>query len=211
MINILKDKKVLVGGSVLVLFLLILIGYFYFNSNEEEIFLDESINIKEEKEPIESNNFYVDVKGAVKDPGVYLVNDGERVIDAINKAGGLNKNANTSNINLSKRLTSEMVVIVYTNNEVKNGSKKSECDTECNCEVIEVNNCIESESSSDKVNINTASIDELMTLSGIGQSKAESIISYREEKGNFKSIEEIKNVSGIGDALFESIKDGITV
>lgn len=209
MFNILKDKRVWII-CVIVLVVLILLGYFYFWSKDEIILTDEIFNEKVTTEKV-VDNFYVDVKGAVKDPGVYLVNEGERVIDAIEKAGGLKKNANTSNINLSKRLKSEMVVIIYTNNEIKNGSVKSQCDTECNCEVIEINNCIETIESSDKVNINQATLEELMTLSGVGQSKAEEIIKYREDNGNFKSIEEIKEVSGIGEALYEKIKDGITI
>lgn len=209
MINILKDKRVLIIGSVLLVLIGIVLGVSYYNDEEELIQNEISVKTNVTEEAL--TNFYVDVKGAVKDPGVYLVSEGERVIDAINKAGGLSKNANTSNINLSKRLESEMVVIVYTNNEVKKGSVKSECDTECNCEVIEVNNCVENEKSSNKVNINTASIDELMTLNGVGESKADNIIKFREENGRFKKIEEIKEVSGIGDALYENIKDDITI
>ena len=107
-----------------------------------------------------------------------------------------------------------MVIVVYTDSEIKKGKKSLECDTKCECEVIEINNCIESETKvtqSDKVNINKASIEELMTLTGVGESKAKAIVDYREENGNFKSIEEIKNVSGIGDALYENIKEGITI
>jgi len=214
MINFFKDKKVLIVGMSLIAIIFGILGYFYFNSNNEKIILNESISIKEENIDLVENNFYVDVKGAVKDPGVYLVSEGERVIDAIEKAGGLKKNANTTNINLSKRLVSEMVVVVYTDSEIKKGKKGLECDTKCDCEVIEINNCIESEikdTQSTKVNINKASVEELMKLSGVGESKANAIVTYREENGNFKSIAEIKNVSGIGDALFESIKDGITV
>ena len=208
--NFFKDKRVLIiGGSVLLVIIGIILCFFYYNA-EEEITQNE-ISVKPNVTEKVSANFYVDVKGAVKDPGVYLVSDGERVVDAIEKAGGLSKNANTSNINLSKKLESEMVIVIYTNSEVKKGSVKSECDTECNCEVIEINNCIESEESRSKVNINKASIDELMTLSGIGESKAKAIVTYREENGNFKTIDDLKNVSGIGDALFESIKDKITV
>jgi competence protein ComEA len=107
-----------------------------------------------------------------------------------------------------------MVVVVYTDKEVKNGKKSINCDTKCDCEVIEVNNCIESDSKDEqsvKVNINNASVEELMSLSGIGESKANAIVTYRENNGNFKGIEEIKNVSGIGDSLFENIKDDITI
>lgn len=211
----LKDKRVIIGISVfLVLCGLFLIIYFFKGSESDMEFQSElTVETKEEKENVESN-FYIDVKGAVKDPGVYLVSEGERVIDAIEKAGGLKKNANTSNINLSKRLSSEMVVVVYTNNEIKKGKNSLECNTECNCEVIEINNCIEREESKENtnlININTASTEELMNITGIGESKAKSIIQYREENGNFKVIEDIKNVSGIGDALFEKIKGSITV
>lgn len=207
MFDLIKDKKVLIIGGCLLVFLIGFVIIYYFNDNEKII---ESALVINETTKESVDNFYVDVKGAVKDPGVYLVSDGERVIDAIEKAGGLKKNANTTNINLAQRLVSEMVIVVYTNNEIKKNSPKLACNTKCNCEVIEINNCIESENNSDKVNINIASIDELMTLTGVGESKAKSIIAYREENGLFKTIEDIKNVSGIGDALFESIKDSIT-
>ena len=85
----------------------------------------------------------------------------------------------------------------------------------CECETIEVNNCIKDEqvieNTDSKININTASLEQLMTLSGIGEAKAKAIIEYRESNGGFKSIEDIKNVSWIGDALFEKIKDFISV
>ena len=209
MFEFLRNKKVLISECCILVFLIIFVIFYYFQDTED-IIENNIVKIETTKESV--SNFYVDVKGAVKDPGVYLVSDGERVIDVIEKAGGLKKNANTSNINLAQRLVSEMVVVVYTNDEVKKNNNKLACDTKCNCEVIEINNCIERENSnSEKVNINTASLDELMTLTGIGESKAKAIIAHREENGLFNSIEDIKNVSGIGDALFESIKDNITI
>lgn len=209
MFNLIKDKKwLIVGVGFLVILIYIVINY-YFSDNTEEV-IESKLVIKETtKESVD--NFYVDVKGAVKDPGVYLVNNGDRVIDAIEKAGGLKKSASTENINLSKRLVSEMVVYVYTSNEIKLGSKKLECNTDCNCEVIEINNCIEQENSKSLININIATVEELMNLSGIGESKAKAIINYREDNGKFKSIDELKEVSGIGEALFEKIKDEITI
>ena len=215
--DFLENKKVLiiVGVSVLILSVL---GFLYFYDAKEETEPEEELVVNTETETTTQKNitkFYVDVKGAVKKAGVYEVKEGDRVIDAITLAGGLAKNANTGNINLSKRLESEMVVYVYTNNEVKQGSVKSSCDTECNCEGLEINNCIESSNESTNkgnlININKATKEELMTLSGVGESKAEAIISYREENGSFKSIEDIKNVTGIGDAMFEKIKGSITV
>ena len=184
---------------------------------------------------MENNNvsFYVDVKGAVKKPGVYEFNDGDKVIDAIKKAGGLAKNGITSNINLSQKLKSEMVIYIFTKNEITtktvvSNSVASINNTPCKCETIEVNNCttkddvvIKSDSNatndsdnisiSSKININTATVEELSKLSGIGSSKAEDIIKYRTENGSFKTIDDIKNVSGLGEALFGKIKDSITV
>ena len=201
-----KYQKYFKVGGVFILIVLTLISYIFFESEEEVYIASKEITTEA------VTNFFIDVKGAVKNPGVYEFNTNQRVIDAIEKAGGLTKKADTSNINLSKKLESEMVVYVYTSSEIKNGSKSISCATKCNCETIEVNNCYQEEVSSDgKVNINTASLDTLLTLSGIGDAKAKAIINYRNEHGNFKEVEDLKNVSGIGDTLFESIKEFITL
>ena len=178
--------------------------------------LEELENIEE----VETKVLYkVDVKGAVKKPGVYEVEENMRVIDAINKAGGLLYYADTSTINLSKFVKDEMSIYVYTYDEVqkaKDGNTVIEyIIEECNCPVIENDACIniEDENNSDKtlININTASLEELMTIPKIGESKAKDIIKYREEHGQFTDIEEIKNISGIKDATYETIKEYITV
>lgn len=185
---------------------------------------DESINE-------ESNNtIYVDIKGAVKSPGVYEVNNDSKVIDIINLAGGLNKNASTKYINLSKKLNNESVIYIYTNNEINTFIKEQNKEplTECKCETENIKSCIDNKSSiiekgqdtitnqdkkedNSKININTASKDQLTSLTGIGDAKANAIIEYRNKNGNFKAIEEIKNVSGISDSLYEKIKDNITI
>lgn len=199
-------KPYLIIIFVIITIVIIFISYFFLNK-EEEIFIaqekDTSTTLIEEK-------FYVDIKGAVKKPGVYEFNNGDRVIDAIKKSEGLTNNANTSNINLSKKLASEMVVYVYTNKEIKEGIKALECSTTCECETVKVNNCI-NDNLNKKININTATISDLQTLTGIGEAKANDIINYREENGGFTNIEELKNISGIGDMIFEKIKDFITV
>ncbi|MDD4188019.1 MAG: helix-hairpin-helix domain-containing protein [Bacilli bacterium] len=200
------NKKYLIVGGLACLIILTLVSYIFFDF-EKEVYI-----AKEEITTSSNSKFFIDVKGAVKKPGVYEFTTNERVIDALKKAGGLAKTGDTSNINLSQKLESEMVVYVYTKNEIKNGSKSISCSTKCSCETLEVNNCIQDEVNKDgKVNINTANLETLQTLSGIGESKASSIIDYRSENGNFKEIEEIKNVSGIGDALFEKIKEFITI
>lgn len=215
---------------ILGLIVLCLIGYVLYDKEEDVILEDEPIvkeELVEEKENIQT--VFVEIKGAVNNPGVYELDEGKRIIDAINMAGGLLKNAYTKNLNLSKKLTDEMYIIVYTNYEInkyKEDNNKKEniteeivcASSECICPDITNDACInesQKEEAKDevtgKVSINNASKEELMTLTSIGESKANAIIKYREENNGFKNIEEIKNVSGIGDALFEKIKDNITL
>lgn len=186
--------------------------------------VEESSNVSEEK------YILVDIKGEVKKPGVYKLKENSRVIDAINASGGLTKKAYTKYINLSKILKDENVIIVNSTSEIKkvssgnnitevkinNNSKNSASISES--ELItndnvksEEDNTGNSLESNQKVNINTATKEELMKLSNIGESKAEKIIDYRTANGNFNSIEDIKKVSGIGDKLYDSIKENITV
>ena len=202
------------------------------NNNIEKVSAKENNSITKKEDKKESDStIFVDVKGAVNNPGVYELESGKRVINAINKAGGLSSNANSININLSKKLTDEMVIIVYTKNEIlnyKNGGnvKTISCaSNECVCPDSNNDACISKTSSNSKslgskaiiknsnskVSINSASKEELMTLNGVGEAKAQKIIEYREKNGQFKSIEDIKNVSGIGDSMYEKIKDSITL
>jgi len=215
---------------VLAVIVLSFIGYVLYDKEAEKLVLEDEIIVKEElveeKENIQT--IFVEIKGAVNNPGVYEFEEGKRVIDAINMAGGLLKNAYTKNLNLSKKLTDEMYIIVYTNYEInkyKEDNDKKEniteeivcASSECICPDITNDACInesikeEKEETTSKISINNASKEELMTLTSIGESKANAIIKYREENNGFKSIEEIKNVSGIGDALFEKIKDNIAL
>ena len=179
---------------------------------------------KKEEENSQPKEIMVDVKGEVNTPGIYKLTEENRVIDAINMAGGVTKNGDTSVLNLSKKLTDEMVIIVYSYYEVKNfekiKQKESIVQNECVSGVNGITNdaCISSNdngnvstNTSKKVSINTATLEELMTLEGVGESKAKAIIEYRESNGLFKALEDIKNVSGIGDSLFDKIKENITL
>lgn len=164
----------------------------------------------------------VDIKGAVNNPGVFEMEADARVIDVIAEAGGLTEEADTSLINLSKKVEDEMVITIYTQAQIE--AMEEECPP---CECPEINDACtleedeaqttESKDTSTsatptgKISINTATSEQLQTLDGIGEAKAEAIIGYRETNGTFKDIEEIKNVSGIGDAIYEKIKDDITV
>ena len=177
----------------------------------------------EENKESKVAKYYIDIKGFVKKPGVYEVTADNIVNDCIKLAGGLLKNADTTTINLSKKVSSEMVIYIPKKEEVIKTTTNTTVtkDQEIpNDAVASDNNKSNSSISKDNntqtpnrtlVNINTATIQELTTLSGIGDAKAQDIIDYRTLNGNFKTIEDIKNVSGIGEALYAKIKDYITV
>ena len=214
---------------ILVIFVLLFL--FIANSSNEEVVLEEQLKEKEVEEPIiqeENKKIKVDIKGAVNNPGVYEVLENSRVSDAINISGGLTKDADTSTINLSKIIFDEMVIIIYTKDEIaemlKGDTSIKYIEKECICPKLENDACIEdkienfpnnnlnndSSSSNNKVSLNKASLDELMTLDGIGEKKAQAIIDYRNKNG-FKSIEEIMEVDGIGSTTYEKIKDRLTL
>ena len=162
-----------------------------------------------------TSKVYVDIKGSVKKPGVYQVPADSIVWDIVNLSGGFTKNAYTKNINLSQKVKDEMVIYVFSKSEMSKMNNTVKTDTACTTNVINYDNCITTEknateTSTSLVNINTASKEELMNVSGIGASKADSIIAYR-IKTPFSKIEDIMNVSGIGESLFEKIKKYITV
>ena len=161
----------------------------------------------------------VDIKGAIQKPGVYLTECRNNINDVITLAGGLLKNSDTSLINLAKKVTDEMVIIIYTKEEVTNSNIINTViktvEKECVCPNIQNDGCINDEITDNigeqkLVNINTSSLEELLTLPGIGESKAKAIIKYRTENGNFKTADEILNVDGIGQKLYEEIKIYIT-
>ncbi|WP_158217565.1 helix-hairpin-helix domain-containing protein [Lottiidibacillus patelloidae] len=146
---------------------------------------DDTQQVIEESAPI-----VVDVKGAVQAPGVYQMEKGDRVIDVIEKAGGLIVNANDDVVNFAQILYDEMVIYV---------PKKGE----------EVKSEFNSSMNSNKININSASVSELMTLKGIGEAKAEAIVSYREQHGKFDNIDDLLKIKGIGDKTIENFRDKI--
>ena len=199
-----KDYKTI--GTIIIgviIFLFFIISYFSGGSSElnkndnESIFVEEneSMEVITKKEEKESVKIVVDIKGEIKNPNIYWLEEGCIIEDLINIAGGITEEGDLSKINRAQKLNDHEVVIIPNIND-----KESE-----------IENIIPSSNDKNKVNINTASINELDTLSGIGPSKAEAIIKYREENGTFKSIEEIKNVTGIGEALFEKFKENITI
>ena len=210
-------KKILIYCILLSVYIL---GFIYLNNkiNKKETPKIENIVTKEEYEEKEEQNqesskmnistveeyIFVDIKGAVKKPGVYKLNVNSRVIDAINISGGLVKNSNTEYINLSKVLKDSEIIKVYTNEEVKKLEEQNKIP-------LEQENSKIDEEKNHLININKASKEELKELNGIGDAKAESIIEYRNTIGKFKSIDELKNVDGISETIFDKIKNFITV
>lgn len=152
----------------------------------------------------EESPIYVQVTGAVKQPGVYELSKGARVFEAIEKAGGMTEDAKAESINQALEVSDGDMIVLYTQQEwqqmqTDNGAEKTA-------------QSASSESEDDeRININTASLDQLCSISGIGQSRAQSIITYREQNGAFGSIEEIMKVSGIKEGLFQKIKDKIKI
>lgn len=220
-----RYRKQIIIGIIIFLVLGIttfMITYNYLTNkkeNNKEITIEKKEPIKKE-EVVKENYFQVDIKGEIISPGIYKLKESSRVIDVINAAGGLTENANTSVINLSKKIIDEMVIIVYSNAQVEEFSKTKEIENQVieNCNQIDENSlkndaCIGNNNSlnqTNKISINNASLEELMTIPGIGESKAKSIIDYRNMNGPFNTIEDITNVSGIGENVFAEIKEYIT-
>ena len=183
---------------------LIIGGLFYFNQNKTEDYSvvsfsntsNETNNKDEKAENRHDEKIFVDVKGAVKHPGVFETTKDKRVKDLIEEAGGLLDDADTSTLNLSQKVKDQMVIYI-----LKHGEKPKQM----------TENAITSSSSGEIININTANKEQLMKISGVGKTKAEAIIAHREKNGDFKTKEDITKVRGIGKSTFEKIKDKIEV
>lgn len=226
--DIIKDFFKKYFGLIIILFLELIIiamniyGFFYkkecvTNDVNSKISVNEIAQVDEntvgtgDAEEQKKTTFFIDIKGNVKKPGVYEVEEGAMVNDCIKKAGGLLKNADTSLINLSKKVKSEMVINVPSKNEVKAKTVNISDDITAKNDAEISNKPAENESTNQLININTADVLELQKLDGIGEAKAKAIIAYRDSIGGFKTVEEIKKVSGIGESAFAKIKDCITV
>lgn len=221
-----KYKYLILSGVVILMMIIAGVMVYLFGDKKEEVVEDaikEEVAVVEPKVEIleeeKEESITIDIKGEVKTPGVYELPLNSRVIDAINISGGLTNKADTSDINLSKILKDENVIVIsnkYSNQTTKYTQKETSV---VNNASISKDNVVSSSNSSDtntnktndKVSINTATKEQLMNLNGIGESKANDIIAYRNQNGLFKSIEDIKKVSGIGDKLFDKIKDHITI
>lgn len=193
----------------------ILFFFIFFNQGDEQtsslmqpISLPEQIQLQDHQvENIDTNyeaektKILVDVKGAVKAPGVYSLLLDDRVIDAITIAGGYTAEADSTHINHAQKLVDEMVIYVPKIGEDISGEQVTTVSS----------SAASGQASSGKLNLNAATEAELTTLPGIGPAKAQAILEYREQNGRFKSVDDLKNVSGIGEKTFEKLKEFIEI
>ena len=159
---------------------------------------DSSTEKEVKEEPLEQDLITVDVKGAVKSPGIYDLPIGSRVNDAVQKAGGLTEQADSKSLNLAQKVSDEALVYVPTKGE-ESASQQAGSGT------------ASSTSKEKKINLNKASLEELKQVKGLGGKRAQDIIDHRESNGKFKSVDELKKVSGIGTKTIEKLKDYVTV
>lgn len=176
-------------------------------TSEEQAQSQEETEAKETQES--AAEIFVYVCGAVQSPGVVSLNSGDRLIDAVNAAGGLREDADLNQINLAREAVDGEQITVLTKDEVQAMNVQEESASDQTAQTSDPSTS--SLSQENLININTASATELKELPGVGDVIAENIVRYREENGLFESIDQIKEVSRIGDKIFESIQDMICV
>lgn len=159
---------------------------------------EKEVKKEEKEESLEQELITVDVKGAVKSPGIYDLPVGSRVHDAVQKAGGLTEQADSKSLNLAQKVSDEALVYVPSKGEEAASQQAASGTTP-------------SSSKEKKINLNKASLEELRQVKGLGGKRAQDIIDHREANGKFKSVDELKKVSGIGAKTIEKLKDYVTV
>ena len=214
-----NNKKIIITVLLIVGFIIALSIYMIYTNNSNEIDIANMI-MQEETIENDTNNLVtnsteeevkmiIHISGEVKNPGIVTLEIGSRIMDAIKKAGGATREADLAQVNLAYELQDGQKVYIPNKKE-----KVTEYITESsgNNVIVDGKNISNNnEGNNSKVNINTANLDELDSLPGIGPALAQRIIDYREQNGNFQSIEDLQNVKGIGDSKFSDIKDNIIV
>lgn len=198
----LEKKKSLILLVGLCLFISIILFWVITTRADTKVPIEEPVNhFSEELEETQeiTDVMYVDIKGAVKSPGMYEVSSDMRLLNVIDLAGGLVDSADSQRVNFSQKVSDQMVIYVPTVGEELTI-----------VEEVQSVGTTKDESNS-LININQASKEELMQLNGVGEKKAEKIIDYREEHGSFHELQELKNVNGFGEKSFESLEKYITI
>ena len=200
-------KVLLIIGGVLVVIVIILVGRgMMASSTKEKVMVTNAVNTTrvEETTTMMPQNCYVDIKGEVLHPGVYEFSCESRVQEVIKKAGGFTEEADETKINLAQKITDQMQIIVPNVH-----SKQEDGLTEGNSEKGSSINTSVSNSKQGTININTATLEELQTIKGIGKKKAEAILQYRKEHGAFRTKEDLLQVKGIGKKALEAIESQV--
>lgn len=206
---LMEYKKVLsIIGGVLAVIVIILVGRgMMASSTKEKVMVTNAVNTTrvEETAMRMPQNCYVDIKGEVLRPGVYEFSCESRIQEVIKKAGGFTEEADEIKINLAQKISDQMQIIVPNLNSKQEGGV-----TEGNSEKGNLSNTTPSNLKQGTVNINTATLEELQTIKGIGKKKAEAILQYRKEHGAFRTKEDLLQVKGIGKKALEAIESQVT-
>ena len=206
---LMEYKKVLsIIGGVLAVIVIILVGRGMMASpKKEKVMVTNAVNTTrvEETTAMMPQNCYVDIKGEVLRPGVYEFSCESRIQEVIKKAGGFTEDADETKINLAQKITDQMQMIVPNLHSKQEGGV-----TEGNSEKGNSSNTTLSNLKQGTVNINTATLEELQTIKGIGKKKAEAILQYRKEHGAFRTKEDLLQVKGIGKKALEAIESQVT-
>ena len=205
---LMEYKKVLsIIGGVLAVIVIILVGRGMMASpTKEKVMVTNAVNTirVEETTTMMPQNCYVDIKGEVLRPGVYEFSCVSRIQDVLKKAGGFTEEADETKINLAQKIIDQMQIIVPNLHSKQEGGV-----TEGNSEKGNSSNSTPSHSKQGTVNINTATLEELQTIKGIGKKKAEAILQYRKEHGAFRTKEDLLQVKGIGKKALEAIESQV--
>ena len=212
----LKTKIIIAVGAIIIA---ITVGIYFYKTTKDnsEIEITEdnlttNTAVENSNETVEENNtIVVHITGEVNYPGVVVLKEGARVVDAIEAGGGETDKADLGSLNLAYMLSDGEKIYVPNKEETSREGQEREYITSAKADSEQSENGAKSTGTNLKININTAKQEELTQITGVGESTAKKIIEYRTQNGKFKSIEDIKNIPGIGDSKFNAMKEEITV
>lgn len=208
-----KKRIIAITGGIVGVFIIIMMTWKTTKQNnlitEETMMSETAITTASEQDTLKSDSqekWFVDIKGAIKFPGMYPVETDMRIFDVIELAGGLLEEADRNQVNLAEHVRDQMIIYIP-----KVGENLAEVMLPTDTSTSYYDSGHAQTENETLVNLNTATVQELQTLSGIGEKKAEAIITYREVNGSFQTIDDLKKVKGIGEKTFDSLKESITI
>lgn len=214
-----NKKKILIVGVICVIIVIVGVIYFFMQNGQEEFinFEDFENNVENVEDIVQNKiveekaKIIVHISGEIASPGVISLDEGARLIDAINLSGGLTSKADISKVNLAYILEDAQKIYIPSIDDKEDSAYILQESIDTKIIISGVGDTENKKEGKLMVNINTANEEQLQELAGIGDSIARRIVDYRKENGKFNSIEDIKNVSGVGDAKFNKIKNNICV